>query len=122
QAPPPSAPAATLDKAVGRVTRSEPGEVIISLGLADGVGRGNHLELTTPSENESDDAELSRDTLAVGVVTNVSEHSARVRLGLTESVPVGAVALPTIGQVTGSLAAPPRASRLWELQLFARPF
>jgi hypothetical protein len=121
QAPHPSPPGATLEKTVGRVTRSEPGEVIISLGLLDGVGRGNHIELTS-DDAEGDDGGLSRETLAVGVVTNVTEHNARVRLGVSENVPVGAVALPTIGQLTGSLSAPPRVTRLWELQLFARPF
>ena len=118
--PPP--PRATLSKSVGRVTRAEPGHVIISLGTADGVGRGNHMELALELVDDSDDAGLSRETLAVGVVTNVTEHSARVRLGVSESAPVGAIATPTIGQLTSSLSAPPRATRLWELQLSARPF
>jgi len=115
--------ATTSGRYVGRVTRSEPGQVIISLGSVDGVGRGNRIELAIPhSEDLGDDAELTRETLAVGVVTNTTERSARVRLGLNESVPVGAVATPTIGQLTSSLSAPPRATRLWDLQLFARPF
>jgi hypothetical protein len=122
-APLPSPSGATLDKTVGRVTRSEPGEVIISLGILDGVGRGNRIELVSDhAEDSGDDSDLSRETLAVGVVTNATDHSARVRLGVSESVPVGAIALPTVGQLTGSLSAPPRATRLWELQLFARPF
>jgi hypothetical protein len=112
-----------VEKSTGRVTRSEPGQVIISLGSLDGVGRGNHIELAVDhSDAASDDLGLSRETLAVGVVTNVTERSARVRLGVSEHVPVGAIALPTIGQLTGSLSAPPRATRLWDVQLFARPF
>ena len=121
--PPPPRPTHVDGKNVGRVTRSEPGQVVISLGSLDGVGRGNHIELAMErSDDAGDDAGLLRETLAIGVVTNVTEHSARVRLGLGEDAPVGAVAIPTIGQLTGSLSAPPRAGRLWDLELFARPF
>ena len=122
--PAPLAPApATGGKKVGRVTRSEPGQVVISLGTLDGLARSDRIELALEHpEDGSDDAALSRETLAVGVVTNATEHSARVRLGLSEDVPVGAVAMPTIGQLTSSLSAPPRANRLWDLELFARPF
>jgi hypothetical protein len=123
----PSRPTTMDGKNVGRVTRSEPGQVIISLGSLDGVGRGNHIELAMERSDDAgdeagDDAGLSRETLAIGVVTNVTEHSARVRLGIGEDAPVGAVATPTVGQLTGSLSAPPRARRLWDLELFARPF
>jgi hypothetical protein len=123
-APVPAPPRTTTDgKDVGRVIRSEPGQVVISLGFSDGVGRGNRMDLTIDhSEEAGDEAGLTRETLAVGVVTNVSEHSARVRLGLNENVPVGAIATPSIAQVTSSLSAPPRATRLWDLQLVARPF
>lgn len=122
--PPPPPPATAGGKKVGRVTRSEPGQVFISLGSLDGIARGDRVELALEHlEDATDyDGALSRETLAVGVVTNVTEHSARVRLGLNEDVPVGASALPTIGQLTSSLSAPPRANRLWDVQLFARPF
>jgi hypothetical protein len=121
--PPPPRPASVDRNSVGRVTRSEPGQVIISLGSLDGIGRGNHIELAMErSEDAGDDAGLLRETLAIGVVTNVSEHSARVSLGLGEDAPVGAIAIPTVGHLTGSLSAPPRARRLWDLELFARPF
>ena len=118
----PAPPAATAGgKRVGRVTRSEAGQVLISLGTLDGVARNDRIELAL-EQDASDDDTLSRETMAVGVVTNVTDHSARVRLGVNEDVPVGAVATPTIGQLTSSLAAPPRATRLWDLELFARPF
>jgi len=121
--PPPPPRPTTSGKSVGRVTRSEPGQVVISLGTLDGVGRGNHIELTTDhGEDTGDEATLTRETLAVGLVTNVTEHSARVSLGIGEAAPVGAVATPTVGQLTSSLSAPVRASRLWDLELFARPF
>lgn len=109
---------------VGKVLRVAPGEVVISLGSADGILRNDHIEL---SIDEADGlppeyAGLSRQVVAVGLVTNVSERSARVRLGLNESVPNGALATPTRASVTASLSAPPRLSRLASLELFARPF
>jgi hypothetical protein len=107
----------------GRVVREAPGEVVISLGTSDGVERDDRIEFTLDSgERDSEEAALSRENVAVGVVTNVSARSARVHLGLNESVPIGAFASPTRTPATRSLSAPPRVSGLWELELFARPF
>jgi hypothetical protein len=107
----------------GRVERAEPGEVVISLGTSDGIQRGDHIEFALESgDSESEEAALSREVIAIGSVTNVSPHSARVRLGLNESVPVGAFANSTRALTTSSLSAPPRVAGLWELQLFLRPF
>lgn len=121
--PAPAAPAPVAKK-FGRVTRSGPGEVIVSLGTADGVGRSTRIEFAVEVDDSADlDATaLSREELAVGVITNVSEHSARVQLGVNESVPVGAIATPTQAHTTASLSAPPRVTDMWDLQLALRPF
>jgi len=109
---------------IGRVVSSTPGEATISLGARDGIQRGDHIEfgLESTDDQESEEAALSREVIAVGYVVNVTAKSARIRLGLNESVPVAAVATRTLGPVTGSLAAPPRVSGFWELELYARPF
>jgi hypothetical protein len=107
----------------GRVVREAPGEVVISLGTSDGIQRSDHLEFALESgDSGSEEAALAREVIAVGVVTNVSPHGARVRLGLNESVPVGAFVSPTRALPSSSLSAPPRVRGLWELELFLRPF
>lgn len=125
-AAPPPAPATPIRPGikVGTVVRGGLGEVVISLGSVDGIERGDHIELALEHADGlgAEDAALSREPVAVGLVTNVSQNIARVRLGLNESVPVGAVATPTRASVTASLSAPPRVSGLWDLQLMARPF
>ena len=124
--PPPPPPARTV--VVGphprRVTRSMPGEVVVSLGAMDGVMRGDHIELALEQAEDAagDGVALNREALAIGLVTNVTEQSARVRLGLNESVPIGALATPTRSPLTSSLSAPPRVSDVWTLELMARPF
>ena len=111
-------------KKFGRVTSSHAGEVVVSIGTVDRVGRGDHIELAVErsANADADTAALSRETVAVGIVTNVSEHSARVQVGLNEEVPVGALALPTSARATASLSAPSRVTKLWDVQLTARPF
>lgn len=130
-APPSVAPASPVAPALapvvekaGRVVRSAPGEVVISLGKLNGILRSDHIELSLERADElgGDDLALSREPIAVGVVTNVSNGSARVRLGLNENVPVGALAIPTRAAVSSSISAPPRVAGLWGLELFARPF
>jgi len=107
----------------GRVERAAPGEVVISLGTSDGIQRSDHIEFALQSDDSgSEEAALSREVIAIGVVTNVSPHGARVHLGLNESVPVGAFASSTRAPATSSLSAPPRVRGLWELELFLRPF
>ncbi|HYQ30648.1 MAG TPA: hypothetical protein VER04_25630, partial [Polyangiaceae bacterium] len=107
----------------GRVESTTPGEVVISLGSADGLSRSGHIEFALrDAEDHGEEGSPSGESLAVGVVTSVSPHGAHVRLGLNETVPVGALAIPTLAQSSASLSAPPRVSELWELELFARPF
>jgi hypothetical protein len=128
--PPPSVPpkretetaALPAQTGVGRVLFVEPGEVVISLGAADGLTRSDRIELAQESGDGPEESLLSREVLAVGVVTHLSEHSARVRLGMNEAVPVGSLAAPSRAQPTASLSAPPRAAPIWTLSLAARPF
>jgi hypothetical protein len=136
---PPAAPASSLKNSAttapvaelptpnrqqtGRVMRVAPGEVVISLGTSDGIQRSDHIEFALESgASSSEEAALAREVIAVGVVTNVSPHGARVRLGLNESVPVGAFASSTRAASSSSLSAPPRVRGMWELELFLRPF
>lgn len=130
--PAPSVPAPSAAKPIikiaprtrGEVLRSAPGEAVISLGSDDGIARGDKIELALELEDGivSGDAILSREALAVGVVTSVSDQIAKVKLGLNESVPVGAVATRSRASVTASLAAPPRVADLWHLEGTLRPF
>lgn len=121
---PVAAPAAPTRARYGRVERTAPGEVVITLGAQDGVQRGNHIEfaLAGGGPDGGEEPALTSEVIAVGVVTNVVAHNARVRLGLNESVPEGALAMPTLSLSTASLSAPPRISGLWELELALRPF
>jgi hypothetical protein len=120
--PTPAPDASPPTRPVGRVERTAAAEVVISLGSSDGVARGDHVEFTPEGSNDSEEVSLGSEVIAVGVVTKVGSHSARVRLGLNESVPEGALASPASVPITGSLSAPPRVSGLWELELFLRPF
>jgi hypothetical protein len=119
--PPSSPPSAHR---TGNVVKSTPGEVVVSLGTRDGVGRSDHIELSIehPEGGGVDDAALSREVLAIGVVTNVTERSAKVRLGVNESVPVGALANRTLAAATASQSAPPRVSDITTLEVTLRPF
>jgi len=123
--PPPPHPASESPPVkLGRVQRTAPGEVVISLGTSDDIARGDHIEfaLAGTGEDDREEAELASDVLAIGVVTNVNTRNARVRLGLNEQVPEGALASRTRAPATSSLSAPPRVQGLWELELMLRPF
>jgi hypothetical protein len=128
--PPPARPAAEAkpksgaERRVGRVVSEKPGEVVISLGAADGISRSDRIELALEHKEDwaRDVSAVSKEAIAVGVVINVTEHHAKVRLGLNEAVPVGAVAIPTRAATTASNSGPPRVTDVWELELMARPF
>lgn len=127
QQPKPGAVAAAGEQAkatatVGEVLRSSPGEVVISLGSTDGVMRSDRIELSSEREDGGERAALSRETLAVGVVSHVSPHSAKVRLGLNERVPVGALASISRSPSSASLIAPPRVAGVWAADFMLRPF
>ena len=122
-APPAAAPVITRERH-GRVEHASSGEVVITRGAVDGIKRGDHIEfaLEGTGPDGSEEPSLSSDVIAVGVVTNVIAHNARVRLGLNERVPEGALALPTPSLASASLSAPPRVTGVWELELALRPF
>jgi hypothetical protein len=134
-APPaaPAAPSRALDleappspavRSKGRVLRTVPGGVVVSLGSDDDLARGDKIELALELEEglAGGDEVVSREAIAVGVVTSLSAREAKVRLGINEAVPVGAVATRTRSQATASLAAPPRVGGVWHLEATARPF
>lgn len=107
----------------GTVLEADMREVVINLGLEAGVKRDDKIELFTRHSVKMGQEEAVREeVVAVGVVTLVSKHRARVRLGLNERVPVGAGARPTVRDITESIVAPPRADGLWELEMNLRPF
>jgi hypothetical protein len=118
----PAPHAAPARREHGVVVRKAGGRVLISLGSADGLVRGDRIELTT--EHPPTDGALlgARLVWAVGVVIDVSEREAEVMLGLNEQAPVGATATHTPSPVTAGMVAPPRVSGVWELEVGARPF
>jgi len=119
----PAAVPLTPRERYGRVERAATGEVVITLGALDGIKRGDHIEFVPHGTGPAiEEPSLSSDVLAVGIVTNVIAHNARVRLGLNERVPEGSLAQPTLSISSASLSAPPRISGLWELELALRPF
>lgn len=108
----------------GRVVKSDGDEVLISLGTEHGLRNGDRVDLSlerhvvlAPGETA-----LSREALAVGIVTTTSGRFATLRLGINERVPLGANARPTYAAATSSLTAPPRAQGLWQTKLMLRPF
>jgi len=120
----PSASAAQPQRPSGRVVGVQPGAVLISLGSADGISRSDRIELSLEQREDLTDSEVavSKEALAVGVVVNVAEHHAKVRIGINEEVPIGAVAVPTRAPTTASLSGPPRVGSIWEVEFTARPF
>lgn len=127
-ATPPAPSSAPARSSVGRVVRATPGEVVISLGGDDGLQRGDRVELgaqrvnAEPGDEATEDAALMGEPLAVGVVTNVTNRSAKVKLGLNESVPLGAAAFRSRAASTAALISPPRVGGVWDARLMARPF
>jgi len=107
----------------GEVTSAELGEVVINLGSDDGLKHGDRVELSVATkEKVGGEIATRRQTLAIGVVTTVSERFARVKLGLNEQVPIGASARSVTKGPSESRTAPPRAAGLYEVGLKVRPF
>jgi hypothetical protein len=113
---------------IGRVVKVAPGHVVISLGALDDLARGDRIELSSelvesePGDAAAEDVASMGEPLAVGVVTNVSSRSAKVQVGLNESVPLGATAFRSRASSTASSIAPPRVGDIWDARLMARPF
>ncbi len=123
QQPASEAAAAAPQPQAGLVKRVEDRFVVITLGRAEGVSHGDRIELSREYVDPDDDnGATSHEVLAVGVVTDAFEHSARVRLGVNEDVPVGSVAIPTRAPTSSSLAGAPRAHDYWSMGVAFRPF
>jgi hypothetical protein len=119
-----TAPASAPDHPRGVVKRVDARNVIITLGRAEGVAHGDRIELSREyvDPDYDDPGAKLHEVLAVGTVTDAFEHTARVRLGVNEDVPIGSTATPTHAPTTSSLAGPPRARGYWEVGAAFRPF
>jgi hypothetical protein len=107
----------------GEVIETGPGYVIVDFGSADLVSDQSHIAFfRVTREPFGDFVSARRERLAVGVVDSVAASRARVKLGINERVPKGALAELTVDELTGSQLAPPRVSGLWEVAFLARPF
>ena len=107
----------------GMVVELGLGDVVVDLGSDDGIAHGDRIELTAvTSEAVGTERAKTRNVVAVGVVSAVSRGFARVRLGINERVPLGALARPVDSNPTNRRLTPPRPAGLWELEFMARPF
>jgi hypothetical protein len=99
------------------------GEVEIDLGRRDGVRFGENIELSLlTTEEVGDEHAVERNVVAVGEVTTLSPGFSRVRLGVGERVPLGALARIVSNEPTATRVAPPRLGGLWEVGFMVRPF
>jgi len=107
----------------GRVVKTLLGEVEVDLGRRDGVRFGEHIELSIMTTEEvGDEHAVERHVVAVGEVTTLSPGFSRVRLGVGERVPLGALARIVSDEATATRVAPPRLGGLWEVGFMVRPF
>lgn len=133
-APPPTGlvpvmPATARDKTPpaprveGHVTKLLPGVVEIDLGRRDGVRLGQSVAFSVLRREEiGNESAVERQNLAVGEVTALSPSFSRVRLGIGERVPLGALARVSDEGPTATRVAPPRLGGLWEVGFMIRPF
>jgi hypothetical protein len=116
---PPEPPA----KREGTVIEVGLGDVVVDLGSQHGIEHGDRLELTAVTREDVGKEQARRRTVvAVGTVTAVSEGYSRVRLGINERVPLGAIATPITKNSSNKRLAPPRVPGIWEVEFMARPF
>jgi hypothetical protein len=107
----------------GHVVEVRPGEVVIDLGRSDGVRDEQSVELTVvTTEKLGTERAVRRELVAIGIVRGASPGYSRVRLGIGERVPVGALARVVFREPTRTRVAPPRVGGFWELGFLARPF
>lgn len=110
--------------AQGEVVEVEPSHVVIDLGRAQGVRKGDRVELYV---DEVVDLGLEEETTrkvvqAVGLVVDVADQRSRVELGVREEVTLGAQAILTGEDRTRTPVAPPRIGNIWSLSMNVRPF
>lgn len=107
----------------GEVIETGPGYVIVDFGSEDLLIDQSRIAFyTVTREPFGDYVSARRERLAVGIVDSVATSRARVRLGINERVPKGALAELSSDDLTASQLAPPRVSGLWEVAFHARPF
>jgi hypothetical protein len=107
----------------GEVIETGPGYVIVDFGSADLLVDQSRIAFyQVTREPFGEYVSARRERLAVGVVDSVGTSRARVRLGINERVPKGALAEQTKDSLTASQLAPPRVPGLWEIAFHARPF
>ena len=107
----------------GEVVDTGPGYVIVDFGSEDLlVDQSRIAFFQVTREPFGEYVSARRERLAVGVVDSVAASRARVRLGINERVPKGALAELTDEGLTASTLAPPRVPGLWEIAFHARPF
>jgi hypothetical protein len=113
------------DTQAGQVVAVKDDLVIIDFGSDSGLKQGQRVGFySTVEEDFGEGVAVSQEQLmAVGVVTNTAPDRAKVRVGMGEHVPVGAVARyePT-ARPTASLSAPPRSGGVYEFDVMGRPF
>jgi hypothetical protein len=124
--PPSGAPAvsaAEVKPVSGSVLSVRALEATVSLGEQDGLKTGDHVEIYQRVSG-ADDADLGEreESLAVGEVVALSDHRARISLGLGELVSVGASARISTRRISGSKLAPARRAGLWSIEGTLRPF
>jgi len=122
-APSPETVPATPRKREGHVVEVMRGEVVIDLGRRDGIRFGESIELSVlRTEEVGTEHAVERNVIAVGEVTTLSPGFSRVKLGIGERVPMGALARVVADEPTATRVGPPRLGGLWEIGFMARPF
>jgi hypothetical protein len=118
------APTPQAAASVGPVVENLLDTVIIGLGTAQGVEKGDHVEVFVQEKRalgQGEEVSVERRVL-VGEVTAAGVERAEVTLGINEEVPADSVARETEAALTASLLRPRRADDLWELSAAVRPF
>lgn len=112
---------------VGHVVEqhTDDGTVIVDLGSQQGVKEGAHITFMNEHSVQlagGDSGIVKHSTIAVGIVTAVSEQHAEVRLGINERVPVSSIARISTDRATHNKWLPPRIDDVWEIAFTLRPF
>ena len=122
--PPASASAESEVRPVGEVVGTRAGTVVIDIGAAEGLKRGDRVELYREVETElgAGETTLREETLAVGRVIAAGQQRSEVELGINEQVETGRLARPTERGLTASNLAPPRPAGTHAVDFSLRPF
>ncbi len=106
----------------GKVVEVRSGAAVVDIGSADGLERGDTVEIFRREAVELSDDQADREvTEVVGEVGAVAEDRAVVDLGLNEEVDLDRFARPTDRGVTADNMAPPRPRGQTAFEFMARP-